>query len=68
MAQTECTHFIDHPVDPHGGTYCKLPGGHLGAHSAHYPERFGRCLGCRIAGPALCGGCGAFVDDGWDGR
>jgi hypothetical protein len=34
-----CDEFIDHPTDPHGGTYCKLLAGHDGPHSAHYRSR-----------------------------
>jgi hypothetical protein len=34
----ECGHYIGSVRDPWGGTYCKLPGGHDGPHSAHYPS------------------------------
>lgn len=61
-----CDHYIE--GEPWAGTYCKLPAGHGGQHSAHYPEHFGRCLGCRAVGPGLCGGCGAYINDKWDGR
>lgn len=27
-----------------------------------------RCLGCRAPSGERCGGCGAFIDDGWDGK
>jgi len=32
-----CDHFIEVDDDPWAGTYCKLPAGHDGPHSAHYP-------------------------------
>jgi hypothetical protein len=28
----------------------------------------GRCLGCRAPGPGLCGGCGSYINDTWNGR
>lgn len=31
-------------------------------------EPTGRCLGCCHPSGSTCGGCGAFVDDGWDGK
>ena len=34
----ECDHYIEFPEDPWTGTYCKLPAGHDGPHSAHYPK------------------------------
>lgn len=33
-----CNEFIDSGGDGWGGTYCKLPAGHRGDHSAHYPS------------------------------
>lgn len=32
-----CEEWIEIPADPWASTYCKLPAGHAGAHSAHYP-------------------------------
>lgn len=31
------------------------------------PGLVGRCLGCGAPGPGFCGGCGAYIDDSWDG-
>jgi hypothetical protein len=27
----------------------------------------GRCFGCCTPGPGICGGCGAYIDDHWNG-
>lgn len=32
-----CEEFLEVASDPWAGTYCKLPAGHAGTHSAHYP-------------------------------
>lgn len=32
-----CDHYIEVEGDVWAGTYCKLPAGHDGDHSAHYP-------------------------------
>ncbi len=36
-----CDFFVEHSADEWGGTYCKLPFGHGGEHSAHYPTGVG---------------------------
>lgn len=28
----------------------------------------GRCIGCRAPSGQICGGCGTFINDGWDGQ
>lgn len=32
-----CDVYIDNAIDAFAGTYCKLPAGHAGEHSPHYP-------------------------------
>lgn len=32
-----CDEYLDIPSRPWAATYCKLPDGHDGGHSAHYP-------------------------------
>lgn len=41
-------------------------GGGLG-NPGERPLLTGRCIGCRTPGPGVCGGCGSYIDDNWDG-
>jgi hypothetical protein len=44
-------------------------GGQYGAELVDAERKLqGRCIGCRVSSGQICGGCGAFVNDGWDGN